>query len=144
MFEGCTSLTTAPELPATTLAQGCYDNMFADCTNLTTAPELPADTLVRGCYNGMFFKCTNLTTAPELPATTLDETCYRLMFSGCTSLNHITMFATDISANNSLYNWVNGVSSTGTFVKHPDMTLLPSGINGIPKGWTVIDYDFKN
>ena len=144
MFEGCTSLTTAPELPATTLVYGCYNNMFADCTNLTTAPELPADTLVKGCYNGMFYHCTNLTTAPELPATTLAETCYRFMFSGCTSLNHITMLATDISANYSLYDWVNGVSSTGTFVKHPDMTSLPSGIKGIPKGWTVIDYDFKN
>ena len=34
MFYGCTGLTTAPELPATTLAQGCYANMFYDCTSL--------------------------------------------------------------------------------------------------------------
>lgn len=34
MFYGCTSLTTAPELPATTLANGCYSDMFRDCTSL--------------------------------------------------------------------------------------------------------------
>ena len=34
MFNGCTNLTTAPELPATTLVQNCYNNMFYGCTNL--------------------------------------------------------------------------------------------------------------
>ena len=34
MFQGCTSLTTAPELPATTLVSNCYNNMFQGCTNL--------------------------------------------------------------------------------------------------------------
>ena len=34
MFNGCTSLTTAPALPATTLATGCYGNMFNGCTSL--------------------------------------------------------------------------------------------------------------
>ena len=86
MFEGCTSLTQAPELPATTLADGCYAYMFEGCTSLTQVPELPATTLVKSCYNGMFKGCTNLTQAPELPATTLADFCYYSMFSGCTSL----------------------------------------------------------
>jgi hypothetical protein len=34
MFEGCRSLTQAPELPATTLANFCYYHMFYGCTNL--------------------------------------------------------------------------------------------------------------
>ena len=34
MFYGCTSLTTAPELPATTLADYCYGSMFQGCSNL--------------------------------------------------------------------------------------------------------------
>jgi hypothetical protein len=34
MFDGCRSLTTAPELPATTLTAQCYYNMFNGCTNL--------------------------------------------------------------------------------------------------------------
>ena len=145
MFSGCTSLIAAPELPATTLAEQCYQSMFQGCESLTTAPELPATTLAQNCYYGMFAYCESLTTAPStLPATTLAEYCYGGMFSGCTSLNHITMLATDISANYCLGSWVEGVSSTGTFVKHPDMESLPTGESGIPEGWTVIDYDFKN
>ena len=86
MFDGCTSLTTAPELPATTLAGYCYNAMFYGCTALTTVPELPATTLTERCYQGMFYGCTSLTTAPELPATTLANYCYQSMFRGCTSL----------------------------------------------------------
>ena len=86
MFFGCTSLTTAPELPATTLVDLCYYSMFRGCTSLTTAPSLPATTLADDCYNEMFMGCTSLTTAPSLPATTLATTCYAYMFNGCTSL----------------------------------------------------------
>ena len=86
LFYGCTSLTQAPELPATTLAWCCYYDMFRNCTSLTQAPELPATTLVGSCYSGMFRNCTSLTQAPELPATTLDGNCYYEMFYGCKSL----------------------------------------------------------
>ena len=86
MFSSCTSLTTAPALPATTLARGCYSSMFGECTSLTTAPTLPATTLADYCYDSMFFECTSLTTAPTLPATTLVSNCYSSMFNGCTSL----------------------------------------------------------
>ena len=86
MFSRCTSLTQAPKLPATTLAAGCYFFMFSRCTSLTQAPELPVTQLERDCYEGMFFKCTSLTQAPKLPATTLAEECYRDMFHECTSL----------------------------------------------------------
>lgn len=86
MFRVCTSLATAPVLPATTLAASCYVSMFVGCSALTTAPELPATTLTERCYGGMFFECTSLTTAPELPATTLAQECYFNMFRGCKSL----------------------------------------------------------
>ena len=86
MFSGCTSLTAAPELPATTLADKCYLNMFLGCTGLTSAPELKATTLAGSCYYGMFLGCTGLTAAPELKATTLEKYCYNRMFKGCTSL----------------------------------------------------------
>lgn len=87
MFAGCTSLTTAPELPATTLANSCYYHMFYNCTSLTSVPELPATTLAKQCYQGMFRDCTSLTTAPSvLPAETLATACYYDMFYGCTSL----------------------------------------------------------
>ena len=86
MFYGCKSLTSAPKLPATTLANSCYGSMFRYCRNLTSAPELPATTLANYCYQNMFSVCTKLTSAPELPATTLANSCYYGMFSNCTSL----------------------------------------------------------
>ena len=49
------------------------------------------------------------------------------------------MLATNISASNCLSNWVQYVASSGTFVKHPDMTTLPTGTSGIPSGWTVVN-----
>ncbi|MGM9777095.1 MAG: fimbrillin family protein [Prevotella sp.] len=86
LFSGCTALTTAPELPATTLADYCYYGMFTDCSSLTQAPQLPAQTLKDRCYCYMFNGCSSLTTAPELSAMTLDIYCYSSMFQNCTSL----------------------------------------------------------
>ena len=86
MFSGCTSLTQAPSLPATTLAEGCYQDMFLGCTSLTQAPALPATTLTTYCYSHMFQGCTSLTQAPSLPATTLAGHCYPAMFRDCTAL----------------------------------------------------------
>lgn len=149
MFRGCTSLTTAPELPATTLGEACYQSMFKGCTSLTTAPSiLPATTLARQCYggayvqNGMFADCTSLTTAPVLPA--LDANyyaCYGHMFDGCSSLNYIKVLATSTYSGwgDTFTEWVNGVASTGTFVKNASMTSLPTGTSGIPANWAVVD-----
>ena len=86
LFNGCTALTSAPDLPATTLANACYYGMFINCTSLTSAPKLKATTLADKCYNRMFFNCTSLTSAPELKATTLATECCYDMFYGCTSL----------------------------------------------------------
>ena len=83
LFSGCTSLTTAPSLPATTLTNYCYFYMFSDCTSLTTAPSLPATMLATSCYFRMFSGCTSLTTAPSLPATMLAINCYFAMFYDC-------------------------------------------------------------
>ena len=140
LFFGCTGLTSANNLilPATTLTSGCYSSMFRGCTNLTTAPELPATTLASSCYSRMFSR-TNLTTAPELPATTLAQNCYNAMFEYCVNLNYIKCLATDISARRATSIWVNGVSSTGTFVKNPDMSSWGTGADGIPTGWTIQD-----
>ena len=116
-----------------------FANMFNINTNLKNASNLilPATTLTESCYKGMFSGCTSLITAPELPATILVDSCYEEMFKGCTNLSYIKCLATDISATNCTYNWVNNVSSTGTFVKNASMTNWTTGISGIPSGWTV-------
>ena len=121
-------------LPATTLANNCYQYMFGSCTSMITAPELPATTLAQQCYSRMFYNCTSLTTAPELPATTLVNSCYQYMFYGCTSLNYIKILALSISGETT--NWIGDVSPTGTFVKVAGVEY-PAGTSGIPSGWTV-------
>lgn len=137
MFKDCTLLTEAPALPATTLAASCYTFMFRGCTSLTQAPDLPATSLMNYCYNGMFELCTSLTTAPVLSATTLPQGCYYYMFDGCTSLNKVTCLVTDISAQKCTVQWLSGVTSSGTFIKASDMNDWPSGYSGIPSSWTV-------
>ena len=86
LFQNCKAITSAPDLPAETLADDCYSFMFERCTSLKTAPKLPATTLAENCYFRMFFGCTSLETAPELRATQLNSSCYGFMFAGCTSL----------------------------------------------------------
>ena len=137
LFFGCSDLTTAPALPATSLADLCYTGMFRGCTSLTTAPALPATTLANSCYALMFYGCTSLATAPTLPATTLANNCYASMFYGCSELNSITMLATDISASDCLKRWVDGVATTGTFYKNSAATWNVTGNNGVPSGWDV-------
>ncbi len=139
MFKNCVSLTTAPVLPAVELAEGCYEGMFYGCSSLTTAPELPATMLVESCYDNMFNGCISLTTAPVLPATVLAKSCYSAMFYGCISLNNIICLATDVSAEYCTDYLLYNVYPTGTFIKHPDMNDWTTGVNGIPSGWTVVD-----
>ena len=86
LFENCKAITSAPDLPAETLADDCYSSMFYGCTSLKTAPKLPATTLADDCYFNMFSGCTALETAPTLSAETLKTYCYGYMFAGCTSL----------------------------------------------------------
>ena len=86
LFERCAALTSAPTLPARTLADNCYYGMFSRCKNLVNPPALPAETLADYCYSYMFWGCTSLKTAPKLPATTLASFCYYTMFDGCESL----------------------------------------------------------
>ena len=114
-------------------------SMFNTQTKLTTAPELPATTLTSQCYDGMFYGCTSLTTAPVLPATTLVAYCYQNMFFGCSSLNSIVCLATDISAFYCTQSWVYGVAATGTFTKAAGMSGWTTGAKGIPSGWSVIN-----
>ncbi|MEE1062030.1 MAG: leucine-rich repeat protein, partial [Paludibacteraceae bacterium] len=85
MFTDC-DITHAPELPATSLTEGCYQGMFSRCRYLKEAPELPATKLANSCYNEMFNGCSSLTIAPDLPATELTDFCYAEMFVDCESL----------------------------------------------------------
>jgi len=140
MFDGCKSLTNAPELNATTLAEGCYYSMFYKCTSLKNAPTLPATTLAEGCYYYMFYGCTSLTNAPTLPATTLASECYKRMFYNCTALTSVTMLAqADQITNNQsrftewLYNA--GTSASARTLKLYNEEAYNSLTDVLPDNW---------
>ena len=143
LFYQCTSLVTAPELPATVLADYCYFGMFFGCTGLTTAPELPATVLADYCYAVMFADCSSLINAPELPAENLVKHCYNEMFYNCNRLCsikvHFTSWGGD-ATNTWTYKWLLGVSLSGTFYK-PSALPLEYGEGNIPEGWAVVNID---
>lgn len=120
----------------------CFGRLFRQCSSLTQAPELPATTLSAQCYYGTFTGCTSLTQAPELPATTLAAGCYTFLFNGCSNLNYIKVSATSWKSANA---WVDKVAPTGTFVIDNDILEVGSAtgqipypsINGIPQGWRI-------
>lgn len=110
--------------------------MFDGCSSLESAPVLPAKTLAYYCYFYMFKDYTSLTTAPTLPATTLDDYCYYWMFKGCRNLSSIEVnFTAWLSTATS--NWVSGVSSTVTF-KCPAALPQIWDNSHIPDGWSIV------
>ena len=139
MFDGCTSLTTAPTSIGTssaTIANLCCYSMFQGCTSLTTAPKLPATTLANNCYLNMFYGCTSLATAPELPATTLANSCYSNMFRNCTSLVTAPELHA-ITLVNLCYNFMfDGCTSLTTAPKLPATTLANSCYQRMFQGCT--------
>ena len=139
MFYNCTSLTTAlKELPASVLKSGCYYGMFYDCTSLTTAPALPATKLADSCYSYMFSNCTSLTTAPELPANTLAKRCYSGMFSNCTSLTTVpsNLLPATTLADSCYSSMFNNCTSLTTAPALPATTLVESCYSSMFRGCT--------
>ena len=140
MFYGCKALTTAPaELPAETLANSCYWSMFYGCKALTAASALPAETLADGCYKEMFDGCTSLTTAPALPATMLASQCYMEMFNGCTSLKTAYVKAAYITANNECTYMFDGCNAAGAVLHTTTANKGDWSSSGVPGNWTVAD-----
>lgn len=128
-----------------------FEYLFSGCTGLVDAGNLyipdNLDCSDLGGYTlrGVFMGCTSLTSAPVLVNTfetgTFPGGLYALMFNGCSSLNRIECYAyrqRGSSISNDFAKWVQNVSATGTFVKKAGVNW-PTGVSGIPSGWTVIE-----
>ena len=70
----CSSLTTAPALPATKLVENCYWSMFNGCTSLNSITMLATDISAWNCLEewvsgvastGTFTKATSMTSLPS-------------------------------------------------------------------------------
>lgn len=143
LFDGCKVLTSAPDLPGTTLAEDCYYFMFQNCTSLKVAPALPATELANDCYCGMFYGCTSLETAPELPATNLPSNCYNAMFNGCRKLMSFTLLVPKTSISNYPYgisNWLKnaGTDATSRTLKVKDKAAYEALVaKGLDENWKI-------
>ena len=141
MFNGCTSVQFLPDfsnfIPNTSSLQEC----FRDCKAVKEAPAFYSGATPVSAYQNAFLGCSGLESA-VLPSETLSNRSYYRMFSGCTSLKYIELNAltgnTGSTSDSSFYQWVGGVPTGGTIVKRCELNL-PSGSNGIPNGWTVVD-----
>lgn len=91
-------------------------------------------------YINLFKYSTALKTAPVIRSSTVDPSSYFQMFYGCTNLSSMEVEFTNYdNSNNAFTNWVSGVVAAGTFTKPASLTNMPSGNNGIPTNWTVVD-----
>ena len=114
--------------------------MFRDCTYLNTIPNLPATTLAYGCYGYMFSDCTGLVETPDgwyLPAqATASSSCYA-MFGGCSKLQKIAVAYSGTITASHWSSFLYNVSKTGTFYYSKNQTK--ENIQSIvPSGWTLV------
>jgi hypothetical protein len=123
-------------------AKNAFYGLFAGADKLVNNDErllvLPATTLTEGCYQDMFNGCKGIEKAPELPAPTLVKDCYQEIFAGCSKLNYVKCLATDISAEGCTKNWLTNAGTEATGEKVLE-TLVPMPLNcddGVPSGWT--------
>lgn len=97
-----------------------FCGLFHNCSVLTSAPELPATKLADFCYNQMFSYCTNLVSAPVLPATTLADYCYYYMFNNCKKLSTVTMLALEseiTSKSDCVTAWLKNAGTDGSITR---------------------------
>ena len=122
-------------------ANNAFYGLFAGAEKLVNSTErklvLPATTLKEGCYQDMFNGCKGIEKAPELPAPTLVKDCYKEMFYDCAKLNHVKCLASDITAEGSTKDWLGkaGTEATGEKVIETAVQMT-SGSDLVPDGWT--------
>lgn len=111
MFRGCSGLMVAPDLPATTLSQFCYMEMFYGCSSLAKVPTLPARVLAPYCYQKMFINCTAVATGGIMKAETLANGCCSGMYRNCTSLVSAPILPVKVLVANCYMNMFEGCNS---------------------------------
>ena len=123
--------------------QARFCGLFFHCSVLTSAPELPATKLADFCYYAMFSYCTNLVSAPVLPATKLADFCYYAMFNNCKKLSTVTMLALDSEITSKSYcvtAWLKNAGTDGSItrtlkVQDADAYTALEGNDDLPDIW---------
>jgi uncharacterized protein YjdB len=123
-------------------ANNAFYGLFAGAEKLVNNDErqlvLPATTLTEGCYQDMFNGCKGIEKAPELPAPKLEKNCYQEMFYDCAKLNSVKCLATDISAERCTKDWLGkaGTEATSKPVLESVLDMKAGSDDGVPEAWT--------
>ena len=120
-------------------APNAFYGLFAGAENLVNSADrllvLPATTLKEGCYDNMFSGCKGIEKAPVLPAPKLEKGCYQEMFFDCSKLNSVKCLASDVAASDALKDFLKGAGTAAE--KTPVIetaTPLPAGT--VPSNFT--------
>ena len=138
LLKGKDNLESATALEAKNAFYGLFAGAEQLVNNADRLLVLPATTLTEGCYQDMFNGCKGIEKAPELPAPKLEKNCYQEMFYDCAKLNHVKCLATDITAENSTKDWLGkaGTEATGEKVLETAVPMASNSDSGVPTSWT--------
>lgn len=150
MFSGCTKLTKTGQTSWSNTANRCCEYMFSGCTGLTEISTLIFSdnvNLTSECYWGMFSNCTNISSVTIHKKVLPDsaDACFGRLFAGCSKLSKITYYCDKLGEDsntgiNHTYEWVQDVSSSGTWYNANQQDFRNMSDSEIPNGWRITDY----
>ncbi len=125
-------------------ANNAFYGLFAGADKLVNNDErllvLPATTLTEGCYQDMFNGCKGIEKAPVLPAPKLEKDCYSEMFFGCENLKKISIDATGTADGTTLSDCTGGMlTGAGTNAEGGTQLILPQSVASGEAGFSVED-----
>jgi hypothetical protein len=146
IFKKCAALVYAPKriYINPNSEQQCFVRAFEECTSLTHMPKLPSTAIPYSTHWNAFHSCTSLAASTALPSAThtagSNSESYESMFENCTSMRYIKILTdpADPNAAQGTINFTKTITTNGVFVKKVGATW-PTGANGIPSGWTVLE-----
>ena len=124
---------------------GVFDGMFNNCTKLEScfdninidASKVSSTSNARLTFRNMFRSTKIKKMGITYTGTRFGTGQFLSMFNGCSELNQIEVNFTTWPNTGYMPSWVNGVSSTGTFIC-PEALPIEYATNRIPPGWTVV------
>ena len=146
MFNGCINLSKTAVFAWNKTSQRSCEYMYSNCKKLSSIPVLMFSELVSlspECYWGMFQNCTGLTEV-TIYNTDLsgNDGCFGKLFYGCNSLKKIVYYPMQLGEDsntevNYTYEWVSGVSLSGSWYNANGQDFHFASISEIPLGWIV-------
>ena len=99
LFAGCTQLISVPQMAvAASTGYGSYWHMFNGCTSLVDASSITIQAVGQFSCTKMFGGCTALRHGPSINTSSLPDQCFQEMFSGCDVLNSVSFVTTATAA----------------------------------------------